>query len=43
MAMKNAKSIRNTLRQFVRDNGREPTLDEARDLLAGRARKKEKK
>jgi hypothetical protein len=37
MAMTNAKAIRNTIRIFVKENGREPTFEESRELLAGRS------
>lgn len=41
MAMENSKSLRNAIKQFIRDNGREPTVKEARDMISGRNRKKE--
>lgn len=43
MGMENARKIRNAIKQFIRDNGRQPTPEEARDLLSGRMRKKESK
>ena len=36
MAMINAKSLKNTIRIFVKENGREPTFEEVRDLMKGR-------
>ena len=43
MGMINARSLKNAMKQFVKDNGREPTFEEMRDLLSGRNGKKESK
>jgi hypothetical protein len=43
MAMVNSKSIRNAIKQFVKDNGKEPTVKEAKDMISGNNKKKERK
>jgi len=37
MAMINDKSVKTTIRIFIKDYGREPTFEEFRELLAGRS------
>lgn len=36
MAMSNAKSLKNTIKQFVKSYGREPSFDELRQLMQGK-------
>jgi hypothetical protein len=35
MSMQNAKSLENTLKQFYKERGREPTFEEFRKLMMG--------
>jgi hypothetical protein len=42
MAMKSAKSLRNTLAIFFKENGRDPDFNEFRKLVSGDNEKKEK-
>ena len=37
MGMVNDKSVKTTIRIFIKDYGREPTFEELRELLAGRS------
>lgn len=36
MALKNGKSLKKALKEFVKVNGREPNIREFRDMLNGR-------
>jgi hypothetical protein len=40
MAMSNSKSIKRALAAFFKENGRQPTFEEGRDLILGRTTKK---
>lgn len=43
MSMVNARSIKNMLKHFYKDHGREPTMEEFRELLSGRSIPREEK
>jgi hypothetical protein len=42
MACINAKSIRNAMKTFFKENGRDPSLEEFRDMVTGKTTKKKK-
>ena len=43
MACVNSKSIKNALKTFVKENGRDPSMEEFKKLITGRSGKKNEK